>query len=396
MANVCKIVETSVEYETLEAAVAALTAGQTIQMIAAAEPAADISVDKTFTLDLNGQTVTADIFGSKGRLTVTGSGVTGTLKDSVGTGKYVTKAGSAASKALIYSRNGAKVIIESGEWSSAGVPNAAVVLVAENSTLDINGGKLPGESFSVTTNGSLSTGTVITVSDGELSSNDDYAIYAADKTGTVNITGGTITGQYGGIATNGSTLNISGGTVIAKGIPNPIDDDGGATDGTIGEDAAAIAIWGEYAPVTAAIEDGTFEAQGVANVIGLATYNASTIEVTGGEFKATGENSEIIAVREVEGKEAVPTATVSGGSFNKAFDEKYLAPDTELVENEDGTFGPAPVDPDPEGPDEPGGDDDKPEEVDLSKKASSYDILVYNSITMPPYNYKDKDWRRDV
>ena len=150
-------------------------------------------------------------------------------------------------------------------------------------------------------------------------------------------------------------------------------------------------MMGEYAPVTAAIEDGTFEAQGVANVIGLATYNASTIEVTGGEFKATGENSEIIAVREVEGKEAVPTATVSGGSFNKAFDEKYLAPDTELVENEDGTFGPAPIDPDPEDPDKP-----TEEPVDLSKKASSFDILLMDNITMPPYNYTAKDWRRKV
>lgn len=405
---ICKIVETSIEYNTLADAVAALTAGQTIQMTDNFAAPADVTIDKSCTIDLAGKAITIDLLpSSKGRFFINGTGTIVTMKDSVDEGKIsVNPVSPDYSTTCIFNvDNGATLNIESGTYDSTGILYANIGFALKNATINVSGGTLKANAYALTSNGSLSTASVINVTDGVFESTTDYVVYMADKTGTVNISGGKFTGACGAISTNAGELNITGGEFISLGTGNT---GSTTTDGTSNQDNNTIAVYGKYTPVTATIENGTFEAQGNANVIKLVTYNASTVDITGGDFKATGENSEIFVTEQISGKDFVPTATVSGGTFNKSFDEKYLAPDTELVQNEDGTFGPAPIgggteEPDPEepgggedpDPEEPGGDDDEPT-VDLSKKASSYDILVYNSITMPPYNYKDKDWRRDV
>lgn len=402
MANVCKIVETSTEYATLKAAVEALQDNQTIQLIANHDITEDVTIQNTCTIDLNGKTMTATLGDNPGRFTV-GAGTT-TLKDVVGGGIFKVAAGqTSTTNALITLASEATLIIDGAElYSDSKDENPSygflcTVFVADNSKLEMKSGKATGGYYTFSTNGLLSTGTSIKVSGGEVISDRDFAIYAPDKTGSVEVTGGTITGGCGAIMSNGSNVTISGGTLKSTGTGDSGAWTGG--DGTAGTPNSTVAIFGRYATPTATISDGTLIAEGDANCIQLADFAEATVNVTGGTFQATGETSEIFGETTLADEPKTSTVEVESGSFNKTFDEKYLAPDTELVENEDGTFGPAPVDPDPEEPDDPdkpGGDDDKPEEVDLSKKASSYDILVYNSITMPPYNYNDKDWRRDV
>lgn len=406
MANACKIVETSVEYASIAEAIAALTEGQTIQMISDYAIITDTTFDKTCTLDIAGKKLTARLGTNPGRLNVTGG--TFTLKDSVGEGSIsIASTETSGNTCLFTLVNDAKMIMESGilNTDSKEVNPSygwlAAVFVADNSSFEMTGGTINGGYYALSTNGSLSTGTSIKISGGTLKSDRDYVIYAPDKSGTVEITGGTFVGGAGCVATNGSTLNVTGGDFTCTGTGDTGAFSGG--DGTAGIPNAVIAAWGRYATAEIEITNGTFEAQGNANCIQIADWTPTTVEVTGGTFKATGETSEIVGMTEQSTSGSGPatsTVAVSGGSYNKAVAEDYMADGFEMKDDGSGNFSPVEKE-DPEEPDvdpDPGPEDpEKPTEpVDLSKKASSFDILLMDNITMPPYNYTNKDWRRKV
>ena len=97
--------------------------------------------------------------------------------------------------------------------------------------------------------------------------------------------------------------------------------------------------------------------------------------------KAEGASSEIVVKKDQsDGTKATSTVAISGGSYNKAVAEDYMAEGFEMKDDGSGNFTPTekedPVDPDPDDPDV-----DPEEPVDLTKKASSRDILIFNSIT---------------
>lgn len=406
MANACKIVETSVEYASIAEAIAALTEGQTIQMISDYAVITDTNFDKTCTLDIAGKKLTARLGTNPGRLNVTGG--TFTLKDSVGEGSIsVASTETSGNTCLFTLSNDAKMIMESGilNTDSKEVNPSygwlGAVFVSDKSSFEMTGGTINGGYYALSTNGSLSTGTSIKISGGTLKSDRDYVIYAPDKSGTVEITGGTLVGGAGCVATNGSTLNVTGGDFTCTGTGDTGAFVGG--DGTTGIPNAVIAAWGRYATAEIEITNGTFEAQGNANCIQIADWTPTTVEVTGGTFKATGETSEIVGMTEQSTSGSGPatsTVAVSGGSYNKAVAEDYMADGFEMKDDGSGNFSPVEKE-DPEDPDidpDPGPEDpEKPAEpVDLSKKASSFDILLMDNITMPPYNYTNKDWRRKV
>ena len=405
MANACKIVETSTEYASIAEAIAALTEGQTIQMISDYAVITDTNFDKTCTLDIAGKKLTARLGSNPGRLNVTGG--TFTLKDSVGEGSISIASTETSNNTCLFTLvNDAKMIMEGGilNTDSKEVNPAygwlGAIFVADNSSFEMSGGTMNGGYYCITTNGSLSTGTSIKISGGTLKSDRDYIIYAPDKSGTVEITDGTFVGGAGCVATNGSSLNVTGGNFTCTGTGDTGAFAGG--DGTAGIPNAVIAAWGRYATTEISITNGTFEAQGNANCIQISDWTPTTVEVTGGTFKATGDTSEIVGMTtQSTGTAATSTVAVSGGNYNKAVAEEYMAEGFEMKDDGTGNFSPVekeePVDPDPD-PDPDPEDPDKPTEepVDLSKKASSFDILLMDNITMPPYNYTNKDWRRKV
>lgn len=402
MANACKIVETSTEYASIAEAIAALTEGQTIQMISDYAVITDTNFDKTCTLDIAGKKLTARLGTNPGRLNVTGG--TFTLKDSVGEGSISIASTETSNNTCLFTLvNDAKMIMEGGilNTDSKEVNPAygwlGAVFVADNSSFEMTGGTINGGYYALSTNGSLSTGTSIKITGGTLKSDRDYVIYAPDKSGTVEITGGTFVGGAGCVATNGSTLNVTGGNFTCTGTGDTGAFAGG--DGTGGIPNAVIAAWGRYATAEITITNGTFEAQGNSNCIQIADWTPTTVEVTGGTFKATGETSEIVGMTKQSTSGSGPatsTVAVSGGSYNKAVAEDYVADGFEMKDDGSGNFSPVKKE-DPEEPDPGPEDPEKPTEpVDLSKKASSFDILLMDNITMPPYNYTNKDWRRKV
>lgn len=393
MANSCKIVETSVEYASIADAIAALTEGQTIQMLTDYALAANTAFDKTCTLDLAGKKVTARLGSNPGRLNVTGG--TFTLKDSVGEGSIsVAETETDMGTCLFTLENDAKMVMEGGTLNADSKdvnPSygwMACVFVADNSSLEMTGGTMNGGYYCISTNGSLSTGTSIVISGGTLNSDRDYVIYAPDKSGTVEISGGTLTGGCGVVATNGSEVTIKGGHLTSLGTGDTGEFSGG--DGTAGIPNAVVAAWGRYDVAPTTITEGNFTAQGDANCVMISNWSETEVTISGGTFKAEGASSEIVAKEDQsDGAAATSTVAISGGSYNKAVAEDYMAEGFEMKDDGSGNFTPTEKE-DPVDPEEP----EKP--VDLTKKASSRDILLFNSITMPPYNYENKDWRRKV
>ncbi|MBO6307071.1 MAG: hypothetical protein J6M55_06155 [Paludibacteraceae bacterium] len=92
-----------------------------------------------------------------------------------------------------------------------------ITVLGKGAKLNMNGGSIHANSFAITGNGtSYNWGTTINIFGGTIgSSTTGVAIYHP-QAGTLNITGGTITGQTG-IGIKGGTLNISGGTIHAVG-----------------------------------------------------------------------------------------------------------------------------------------------------------------------------------
>lgn len=134
--------------------------------------------NKSVTLDLNGQTLTANVEDGKAAIQVDGSNAALTIKDSGGSGKITSTSYG------IYALNDASVTVESGTIESLYCP-----LAGNNTTGSMN----------------------FTVKGGTLTAQKGPAIYMPGQVNLV-ITGGTLNG---GIGLRMGQVNISGGTINA-------------------------------------------------------------------------------------------------------------------------------------------------------------------------------------
>lgn len=181
--------------------------------------------------------------------------------------------------------------------------------------VNINGGKVYSEGYAIAGNGStLLENTTININGGSVISTKDTAIYHP-QAGTVNVTGGTVSGVTGGIQMCAGTLNVTGGTITATGNG---DVSGKTGDGSI-PDGAAVSIVNRGYPAgapTAAISGGVLTS--AKNVDAVQAYEWSS------DAKAEWSN---------------PNASVSGGKFTSAVPEEYCAEGFIPTQNEDGTYG---------------------------------------------------------
>ena len=253
-----------------------------------------VPAGKSAILDLNGNTLTAANT-VVGNICVYGEL---TLEDSKGNGKILSKTkydGSVnTTKTVINVDGNGKFTMESGEIYTSidedaeNKGNFAIGVWADAEAV-INGGKVTAGWFAVATNGSDRGRSHIIVNGGELISIADYAIYAAQKQGSVQINGGTIYGYAGGIAMNGGNLEVNDGVITSKGTG----DTGTWGDGTGNLKNAAININAKYSNVMANIKGGKFIAEGDAVVIEKNAANESKVIITGGTF--SGDVSAYVA-----------------------------------------------------------------------------------------------------
>lgn len=368
-----------VKYETLQEAIDAVKANETIYVLGNIDLGTDElstydvkTTVKNVTIDLGGYTVTSagkytvylkvngwtiqngtiqntNASTTYGTLYVGGSSNSTTLKNLT-----VESKTNGVQFAIASSRNGIKasITVEDGTKISG---NYGVYMKGQpkpwrdtrdgQEILNVNGGEITGTTAAIAVfgagKGNTKAGVIVNINGGKVYS-DSYAIAGNGSSvlenttinisggkvfsnkdtaiyhpqaGTVTISGGEVYGVTGGVQMCAGTLNVTGGTISATGNG---DVSGKTGDGSI-PDGAAVSIVNRAYPAgapTMTISGGTFtSADGVGAVQAYGWKNDS---------QQTWDK---------------PNASVSGGTFSSAVPEGLCAPGFIPTTNGDGTYG---------------------------------------------------------
>ena len=292
-----------VKYTSLQNAVDAAKAGETVTVIASVELTETIvvAVDKAITLDLNGNTVSMKDSSGATAAMLKNNG-TLTIKDTVGTGKLsfntTTPSTSNAYASNTISNYGTLTIL-GGTVENTSVGGACYALDNyAGSTATISGGSLTAEKTAVRifnwTNG-VAAKAVLNIEGGSILSNDGYGINFNLGNAPVvelNVTGGTIT-------TNDSDYNL----------------------------AAYIVNKGSAENVKVNVTGGTFNGYFALNGVTCTTMGEGKMSISGGTF--TG----IVCYGEPA------HGFVSGGVYSEPVALAWCADGYVPTENADGTYG---------------------------------------------------------
>ena len=302
-------------YTTLQDAVDAATAGQTVTVITDVDMTSGKNITvkegQNIVLDMNGHSIKGANADYKNIL------VWGklTLKDSKenSTGKIYAETPyqyGVYDKPLVYVGSKGEFVMESGHIYSV-IPEKTAdngqfgIGAYDNSKVTINGGTIESGWYAIAGNGSGVQTTAITINGGTLVSTSDYAIYHP-QFGTLTINDGAVVyGAAGAIAMKRGNLVVNGGTMTSKGIG----DTGNWGDGTGNLGKAALNFCAPYGDVTATIKGGTITAEG---------------------------DAVLIDAQPTEGKTV--TLAIEGGTYSSDV-SKYCAAGFTATPNADGTYG---------------------------------------------------------
>jgi len=284
-----------VEYETLQAAINAATAGQTVKLVANTAEDIKISADKDITLDLGNSKLTNK---SGDTITVEKGGKL-SISDSVGTG------------VVDNTSHGKGAIVNSGEVTLNG---GTFKRSAENGTYSpyVNGGN---SWYTIANYGTMEINTGVTVE---------------------NAGGYSSMIRNGGDVTADCNLTIEGGN-FAGGVNTVKNDSFGVltiNGGNFSNTAQYVIMNWNKAEITA----GTFQTLDTASaVLFTSTYgnDANTVgelTISGGEFKHASDTQEMIVDHYDESNSGA--AAVTGGRFDADI-SKYIPSD--YVQSADGT-----------------------------------------------------------
>ena len=302
-------------YTTLQDAVDAATAGQTVTVITDVDMTSGKNITvkegQNIVLDMNGHSIKGANADHKNIL------VKGklTLKDSKenSTGKIYAETPyqyGVYDKPLVYVGSKGEFVMESGHIYSV-IPEKTAdngqfgIGAYDNSKVTINGGTVESGWYAIAGNGSGVQTTAITINGGTLVSTSDYAIYHP-QFGTLTINDGAVVyGAAGAIAMKRGNLVVNGGTMTSKGIG----DTGNWGDGTGNLGKAALNFCAPYGDVAATIKGGTITAEG---------------------------DAVLIDAKPTEGKTV--TLAIEGGTYSSDV-SKYCAAGFTATPNADGTYG---------------------------------------------------------
>lgn len=349
-------------YESLQAAINAAKDGDTIVIKKSLELEALVSFDKNVTLDLNENELTVSSAGAfikegdivikngninfngddnayafsvaGGSLTIDGA----TLTSDGNSGVSVTGGTFAANNTTISCENGYGVRVTSGATAtiSGGTITAkyGVFVANENSDFTMTGGEINATYYGIVGNGlSENGGTNITISgDAKVNSSEFIAIYQP-QSGTLNIEGGTFTGNYGAIGIKSGDLNISGGTFEATNKEEYKDFDSFGNGIKVWGSVIHIDSHSAYADdININISGGTFtSANGyLFHEVANNGTHVSSLTISGGSFNTA------VDVFRLESAPA-EVVTVTGGTFNHMIPEQYR-PSDYMCNEENGVF----------------------------------------------------------
>ena len=344
-------------FATFADAIAAAKDGDAVLLLTDTELTDYITVDKAVTLDLGGKTVTAnltsnyafavtaDVTFKNGAINITnnngGISVAGklTLVD-------VDITGAAVNAPLLYLIGSTETTIDkdSTVTATSSSANSYPAILMEGSyadetiTLNIYGSVSCKSMPAVQGNGADKATSKINVYDGASVTSEKLAMYLPQIC-EVNISGGLVDG-YCGVGIKSGTLNITGGTVRGHKNDADIGDQHSTTNG-INYDGSAILIdsYIGYAGQVKVNISGDAVVESLYSTaireIGndASQTNMVALTVTGGTVKgASGKDA--ILVR----KTTRPTVSVSGGTFSSEVPADYCAEGYTSVKNADGTY----------------------------------------------------------
>ena len=323
------------QYETLEAAFNEATTVAVIELLSDVEVTGINVTDKTITLNIGNHTITAaDPNATNAIFKVTG---TGNLTVN-GSGSIVNNNTTANYHAFRVAEGGALTI---GEGVTVTANQCCVFIRDKGSTLTTSGNLTSSATFAIAGNGSKDWGgTTVTIAGGSVSvtNEDGFAIYQP-QSGTLNITGGTITANNP-IGIKSGELNISGGTITSTG--DYVADPAANSDG-ISSTGSAISVDSNSAysgGVKINITGGTISSTTSPAIreVGAANNQLVSIGVSENAVLQSGENatSDIEITNDAA---EVSKATVEGGSFSKNIPEEYIKDaDLLVVQADDGAY----------------------------------------------------------
>lgn len=217
-------------------------------------------------------------------------------------------------------RDGQEILNVNGGEITGTTAAIAVFGAAKGNTkagviVNINGGKVYSDSYAIAGNGSSVLENTTINISGGKVFSNKDTAIYHPQAGTVTISGGEVYGVTGGVQMCAGTLNVTGGTISATGNG---DVSGKTGDGSI-PDGAAVSIVNRAYPAgapTMTISGGTFtSAAGVGAVQAYGWKNNS---------QQTWDK---------------PNAAVSGGTFSSAVKEEYCADGYIPKDNGNGTYG---------------------------------------------------------
>ena len=298
----------STEYATLQAAVNAAKAGQTVTLINDVDLTTSNGLEvykwQDIVLDMNGHSIKGANANDKniwvlGKLTLTDSKENSTGKIYAETpyqdGVY--------DKPLV--NNNGKFVMESGHISSVPAGNHQFVIGAYNySEVTINGGTIESGGYAIKGSNDEYQNTTITINGGTLVSTSSYAI-SHPQFGTLTIDNGAVVyGAGGAIDMKRGNLVVKGGIMTSKGKG----DTGKWGEGTGDPDKAALNFCKPYGNVKATIMAGTITAEGDAVLTDAEPTEGKTV-----------------------------TLAIEGGKYSSDV-SKYCSPGYTATPNADGTY----------------------------------------------------------
>lgn len=277
-------------YNTLAEAVAAAQDGQTVTLLADVEQNAQLTIDKSITLDLNGKTIKISGYtAEKAQVSVKGNL---TIQDSseAQTGKICSDYTGTAGR-VVSVENGGKLTIAGGTITTEGMSglSGSAVYIASGAEVNMTGGavKVDAKRGNVAMNVKGSTG-VFTMSGGSViaeagDGTETYITAISGSSGsTIQISAGTVSGPQALFARSSATT-ITGGSFTGSITVKNGSISGGTFDRALDKKACAAG----YVPTQNG--DGTYGVE-----VGMFTVMVTS--------RTTGSNS--------------PVANVTGGGSN--------------------------------------------------------------------------------
>ena len=220
-------------------------------------------------------------------------------------GKIIANTGGNAVAAISIGKQVSNTTVNIGEGVT--IEGNTVLIEGTNNTLNVEGTINGGNDFAVCTNGSTTTNATINIKEGAVLTSTGTAVYLPGTGTTTIVEGASITGATGVYVKSG-TLNITGGEITGNGAAAEFEHNGNGANATGDALVVENCDYPGGAPVVS-VTGGKFTSTNAAPIGSYAQegYEPLSNFVIGGYF-----NKELDAALCTTGKKTVPSATMEG------------------------------------------------------------------------------------